>query len=66
MPGQNGHRPQLLARHETTLRALLAATPDLTLAELQTELARRTGLVAGLSTLHKTLYRLGLRHKKNR
>ena len=65
-PGQTGHRPQLLAGHESTLSALLAATPDLTLAELQTELARRTGIVAGLSTLHKTLRRLGLRHKKSR
>jgi hypothetical protein len=29
--------------------------PDLTLAELQTALQRRLGLVAGLSTIHNTL-----------
>lgn len=65
VPGRNGHRPQLLARHETTLRALVIAQPALTLAELQAELARRTNIVAGLSTLYKALYRLGLRQKRS-
>jgi transposase len=35
--------------------------PDLTLAELQTELQRRCGVQAGLSTIHNALHRLGLR-----
>jgi len=61
-----GHRPRLLAPYEAELERLVAATPDLTLAELQVELARRVGIRAGLSTLHKTLRRLGLRHKKSR
>jgi transposase len=61
-----GHRRPLLAPHEADLRRLVATRPDLTLAELQTELARRFGLTAGLSTIHKTLRRLGLRLKKSR
>jgi transposase len=61
-----GHRRPLLAPHEAELRGLVEATPDITLAELQGELRRRRGVVAGLSTLHNTLRRLGLRHKKSR
>jgi transposase len=45
--------------------ALVEATPDITLAELKAELERRLGVVAGLSTLHKALRRIGLRHKKS-
>ena len=60
-----GHRRPLLAPHEADLRRLVEATPDLTLAELQAELQRRFGIVAGLSTIHNTLRRLGLRHKKS-
>ena len=60
-----GHRRPLLAPHEADLRALVAARPDSTLAELQAELARRHGIRAGLSTIHTTLRRLGLRHKKS-
>jgi transposase len=60
-----GHRRRLLAPHEGDLRRLVAATPDLTLAELQAELERRWGIVAGLSTIHNTLRRIGLRHKKS-
>ena len=61
-----GHRPRVLGSHEADLRRLVEATPDLTLAELQTELQRRCGLQAGLSTIHKALRRIGLRHKKSR
>jgi transposase len=43
----------------------VAATPNLTLAELQSELKRRYGVRAGLSTIHNALRRIGLRHKKN-
>jgi transposase len=62
-PGFGGHRRPPLARHEAELRRLVAATPDITLAELKAELERRFGLAAGLSTIHNTLRRLGLRHK---
>jgi transposase len=61
-----GHRRPLLAPYETDLRGLIEASPDITLAELQAELERRFGIVAGLTTIHNTLRRLGLRHKKSR
>ena len=60
-----GHRPRLLAPYDADLQGLIAATPDLTLAELQAELERRFGVSAGLSTIHKTLRWLGLRRKKS-
>jgi transposase len=60
-----GHRRPLLEAYATDLKQLVDATPDLTLAELQSELQRRCGVVAGLTTLHNTLRRIGLRHKKS-
>jgi len=60
-----GHRRPLLEPHEAELRTLVEATPDITLAELKAELERRFGVVAGLSTLHKALRWIGLRHKKS-
>ena len=60
-----GHRRPLLAPYEAALERLVAATPDITLAELQAALQRRFGIVAGLSTIHNTLRRIGLRHKKS-
>jgi putative transposase len=60
-----GHRRPLLEPYEAGLKRVVEATPDLTLAELQAEVQRQFGVVAGLSTLHKTLRRLGLRHKKS-
>jgi transposase len=61
-----GHRRPLLAPHESDLRRLVEVSPDITLAELQAELERRSGVVAGLSTIHNALRRIGLRHKKSR
>jgi transposase len=60
-----GHRRPLLEAYEAELKQLVEATPDITLAELQMELQRRLGVVAGLTTLHNTLRRIGLRHKKS-
>lgn len=60
-----GHRRPLLEPYEADLERLVAATPDITLAELQAELQRRFGILAGLTTIHNTLRRLGLRHKKS-
>jgi transposase len=60
-----GHRRPLLAPHEADLKRLVEATPDITLAELQADLQRRLGVVAGLSTIHYALRRIGLRHKKS-
>jgi transposase len=65
-PARSGrHRRRVLASHEADLKRLVEATPDITLAELRTELQRRCGVRAGLSTIHNTLRRIGLRHKKN-
>jgi len=61
-----GHRRPLLAPYEADIRRLLEATPDITLAELQAALARRLGLVAGLSTIHNALRRFRLPLKKSR
>jgi transposase len=61
-----GHRRPLLAPHEGRLRQLVEARPDMTLAEVQAALHERTGIVAGLSTIHNALRRIGLRRKKNR
>jgi transposase len=60
-----GHRRPVLEPHEAARRRLVAATPDITLAELQSELERRGGVRAGLSTIHNALRRIGLRHKKS-
>ena len=59
-----GYRRPLLEAHEARLRALLAATPDMTLAEIRAELMRHEGVEVSLSTIHTTLARLGLRRKK--
>ena len=60
-----GHRRPLLEPYHADLEQLVAAMPDITLAELQAELNRRLGIVVGLSTLHNTLRRRGLRHNKS-
>ena len=59
-----GHRRPVLEPDRTDIERLVALKPDLTLAELQDRLQRRCQVTVGLSTLHKTLHRLGLRHKK--
>jgi transposase len=60
-----GHRRPVLEPHAADLKKLVETTPDITLAELQTELQRRRGVRAGLSTIHNALRRIGLRHKKS-
>jgi hypothetical protein len=58
-----GHRRPRLEPHEAALQRLVAATPDITLAELQAALQRRFGLAAVLSTIHSARRRIGPRHK---
>ena len=66
-PGQiGGHRVPLLGPHEAFLRSLLAAKPGVTLREMRAELRLRGVEVAALSTVHRALDRMGLRHKKSR
>jgi putative transposase len=64
-PARSGHRRPVLEPHGADLKRLVEATPDITLAELQAELQRRLGVRAGRSTIHNTLRRIGLRHKKS-
>jgi putative transposase len=59
-----GHRRPLLEPYRAELERMVAAEPDLTLAELQQRLRERHAVAVGLSTLHAALRRLGLRHKK--
>ena len=52
-PERGAHRRRVLEPHDAALRRLVEATSDITLVELQTELQRRCGVRAGLSTIHK-------------
>jgi transposase len=56
-----GHRRPLLAPHEADLHRLVEATPGITLADLQAELLRQIGIVAGLSTIHNAKLKALLR-----
>jgi transposase len=58
---QTKFRPRLLADHETHIAALIAAQPDATLAEVRDALS----IPVGLSTLWRTIDRLGFTVKKN-
>jgi transposase len=60
-PHGGGRQPLLSPAHDESLRALLAAQPDTTLAELRAKL----GIKVHLSTLWYRLRRLGLTFKKN-
>ena len=59
-----GYRRPLLEEHEDLLRALTAAKPGITLAELQAALAERGIHIGSLNTIWTTLRRLGVTHKK--
>ena len=58
---QTKFRERILAGQEARLQALVAATPDVTLAELRAQLPT----TASVSTLWTALARLGLTVKKN-
>lgn len=60
-----GHKTSTLAPHEATVRELLAAEPDLTLAELRQRLQVRA-IVTSRSTLARFLQTLGITRKKRR
>lgn len=60
-PHGGGRQPLLSPAHDEMLRALLAAQPDTTLAELRQKL----GIKVHLSSLWYRLQRLGLTFKKN-
>ena len=60
-----GHKTPSLAPHEATVRELVAAEPDLTLAELRQRLQARE-IVTSCSTLARFLQALGITRKKRR
>jgi transposase len=59
-----GHRRPMLDEHEALVRSLLDAKPDMTLAEIQSELARQGVVVRATSTILRWLRRAGLTRKK--
>jgi len=60
-----GGQTHLLQAHDATVQQLVAAQPDVTLAELQTRLAVTTKLQVSVPTLCRSLQRLRLRRKKS-
>ena len=63
-PGQvGGQKKRRLADHQDWLREVIARTPDITLAELQTQLAAQRVAISQ-TTIHTTLRALGCRYKK--
>ena len=60
-----GHKTSSLAPHEATVRDLVAADADLTLAELRQRLQARE-IVTSRSTLARFLQALGITRKKRR
>lgn len=58
-----GDRRSKLLRHADWIAERLVATPELTLDEVQEDLARR-GVLVSYSSVWRTVKRLGLRHKK--
>jgi transposase len=59
-----GHRRPILDEHDAVVRSLLEAKPDITLVEIQTELARRGVVVRATSTILRWLRRAGQTRKK--
>ena len=53
-----------LAPHKSFLVEIVAAEPDITLAELARALADTYGLMVQLSSIHRALVRAGLSYKK--
>ncbi len=59
-----GYRRPILDEHEALVRSFLDAKPDVTLIEIQAELARRGVVVRATSTILRWLRRVGLTRKK--
>ncbi len=60
-----GRKPLLLEPYAEALANIVEADHDITLVKIQAELERRFDVLAGLSTIHRMLRRLGLRLKKS-
>ena len=63
---ERGPDPKLTDADRARLAALVAATPDATLAELRDALAKRGGTSVGATTVWRALRDLGLVRKKSR
>ena len=59
-----GHRRPVLDGHESLVRSLVEAKPDITLVEIRTDLARHGVVVRAPSTILRWLRRAGLTRKK--
>ena len=59
-----GHRRPVLEAHDALVRSLLESKSDITLVEIQAELARRGVMVGATSTIFRWLRRAGLTRKK--
>ncbi len=60
-----GHRKRMLCERFDWLHSMMAAEPDITLAELQRRLAEE-GVSVSMQTINVTLRDLGYSYKKNR
>ena len=60
-----GHRRPILDEHEVLIRSLLDTKADISLTEIQTELARHGVVVGATSTIGRWLRRAGLTRKKS-
>ena len=59
-----GHRRPVLDEHTALVGSLLKAKPDITLVEIQAQLAKRGVVVRATSTILRWLRRAGLTRKK--
>ena len=59
-----GHRRPILDEHEALVRSLVGTKPDMTLVEIQAELARQGVMVRATSTILRWLRQAGLTRKK--
>lgn len=64
-PGQiGGQKKRRLSGHEDWLHDVMVTTPDITLSELQSQLAEK-GVEISMQAINTTLHALGYRYKKN-
>ena len=63
-PHGGGYPARLLPRHEKLLRAEVRRQKDVTLEELRSHLAAKDSLSVSVSTVSRSLIRLGLGRKK--
>ncbi len=63
-PHGGGYPARLLPRHEKLLRAEVRRQKDVTLEELRIHLAAKDSLTVSVSTVSRSLIRLGLGRKK--